>query len=800
MPCQEIKSWTFNELVGAYLDLAIAYFLLCASSFAFFAEKFLGLFGLSLPCPCDGLFGGHNRNKCWQRVLADRPSENISSVQFSVKSRFPFDSLWNKDLNFESIGGTINEVNCGSDNVGLEGEAWCGSFRERKSGNGVERSVVNVRDVKEGKFDVKEKGVSIQKGRFIRRRRKVAADNGVFSSVSSYDHSQSNFQTRPQSPASVNKLMNKHNEGHMVPASPGGDALHFQESGSSVDTGFLGTVSNDSDSNEPLDENKHMEKAAPPGYDLKCKTQRELCFDGDEKHTIKVLEQALEEEYAACSALYLELEKERSAAATAADEAMAMILRLQEEKALIEMEARQYHRMIEEKSAYDLEEMNILKEILLRREREKHFLEKELETYRQVIFGNEQLESDVQDIGTTHEQRASLQYSREDPFLLLRRISESTDEKEKGEGSNKFLGSKVQSIESQSCALAFGKELPIPELDEVESLQGGCIHRHPGIDKLRQNLSVDYDGTKEEFEEKELVSPDNSLFGQLREPQILESSLQFDLSTRGCNLIEKTISTSVEAQQQSDCINASHELASKETRDQTKIISLYNCDDSEKHARDSYDAEFDSDLLVHDVHVIDDKTNLSCGSYENGSEKLSVNAASDIPRTCDSPRISWAEQDVRKSCSDVTNGLPPLGSSKGKFLTSDLRRNSMSAVDHERFKIDSEVGWLRERLRIIQVGREQLNISMENRENKKVQGQLLENTVSQLREIQQSTEQGKTVRQASLPPLSLCRRNGSGEALLWESIGALKMTFHGLTIHADHGFSDSASFSFHFDQ
>lgn len=421
------------------------------------------------------------------------------------------------------------------------------------------------------------------------------------------------------------------------------------------------------------------------------------------------------------------------------------------------MEARQYHRMIEEKSAYDLEEMNILKEILLRREREKHFLEKEVETYRQVIFGNEELESDVQDIGTTHEQRASSsQYSREDPFLVLQRISQSIDEKEKGEESNKFLRSKVQSIESQSCALAFGKELPIPELDEDESLKGGCIHRHPGIDKLHQRLSMDNDGTEDEFEEKELLSPDNSLFDQLREPQIMESCSQFDLSTRGCNLSEKTISTSVEAQQRSDCINAGHELASKttETCDQTKIIFPYSCDDSEKHARDSSDAEFDLGSHVHDVHVIDDKTNLPCGINENGSEKLSVSAASDIPRTCGSPRISWAEQDVRKSCSDMTNGLPPLGSSKGKFLTSDLRRNSMSAVDYERYKIDSEVGWLRERLRIIQAGREQLNISMENREKKKVQLQLLENTVSHLREIQQSTEHGKAAPQASLPPLS----------------------------------------------
>lgn len=102
------------------------------------------------------------------------------------------------------------------------------------------------------------------------------------------------------------------------------------------------------------------------------------------------IEQVLEEERASRAALALELEKERNAAATAADEALGMILRLQEEKASIEMEARQYQRMIEEKSAFDAEEMSILKEILLRREREKHFLEKEVDTYRQMFLETEQ--------------------------------------------------------------------------------------------------------------------------------------------------------------------------------------------------------------------------------------------------------------------------------------------------------------------------------------------------------------------------------------------------------------------------
>ena len=46
--------------------------------------------------------------------------------------------------------------------------------------------------------------------------------------------------------------------------------------------------------------------------------------------------------------LYAELEEERSAAAIAANQMMAMINRLQEEKAAIQMEALQYQRMMEE--------------------------------------------------------------------------------------------------------------------------------------------------------------------------------------------------------------------------------------------------------------------------------------------------------------------------------------------------------------------------------------------------------------------------------------------------------------------
>ncbi|PWA47497.1 hypothetical protein CTI12_AA498610 [Artemisia annua] len=62
-------------------------------------------------------------------------------------------------------------------------------------------------------------------------------------------------------------------------------------------------------------------------------------------------------------------------------------------------------RISSEKSAYDEEEMNILKEIILRREREKHFLEKEVEAYRQMTHHeNDQFyRGDNQDSNEDHD-------------------------------------------------------------------------------------------------------------------------------------------------------------------------------------------------------------------------------------------------------------------------------------------------------------------------------------------------------------------------------------------------------------
>lgn len=105
--------------------------------------------------------------------------------------------------------------------------------------------------------------------------------------------------------------------------------------------------------------------------------------------TVEKLKTALRAERKALNALYTELEEERSASAVAANQTMAMINRLQEEKAAMQMEALQYQRMMEEQSEYDQEALQLLNELMVKREREKADIEKELELYRKKVLDYE---------------------------------------------------------------------------------------------------------------------------------------------------------------------------------------------------------------------------------------------------------------------------------------------------------------------------------------------------------------------------------------------------------------------------
>ncbi|CAI0548259.1 unnamed protein product [Linum tenue] len=111
--------------------------------------------------------------------------------------------------------------------------------------------------------------------------------------------------------------------------------------------------------------------------------------NGDPVLTIERLRTALKSEQNALNALYTELEEERSASAIAANQTMAMINRLQEEKAAMQMEALQYQRMMEEQSEYDQEALQLLNDLMIKREKEKQELERELEVYRKRVLDYE---------------------------------------------------------------------------------------------------------------------------------------------------------------------------------------------------------------------------------------------------------------------------------------------------------------------------------------------------------------------------------------------------------------------------
>ncbi|KAG0576970.1 hypothetical protein KC19_5G122000 [Ceratodon purpureus] len=120
-----------------------------------------------------------------------------------------------------------------------------------------------------------------------------------------------------------------------------------------------------------------------PAEDLTEREQREIDHDQDVKD--RELFEALQSERETLAVLYSELEQERSCAASAASEALAMISRLQEEKAAVQLEARQFQRMVLEKAMYDQEAIEALNELLVSREEEKLALEEEIRACREKL-------------------------------------------------------------------------------------------------------------------------------------------------------------------------------------------------------------------------------------------------------------------------------------------------------------------------------------------------------------------------------------------------------------------------------
>lgn len=84
--------------------------------------------------------------------------------------------------------------------------------------------------------------------------------------------------------------------------------------------------------------------------------------------------------------LYDELDEEREASATAASEALSMILRLQGEKAAVKMEADQYKRMAEEKMCHADLSLEVFEDVIYQKEMEIASLEFQVQAYRYKLL------------------------------------------------------------------------------------------------------------------------------------------------------------------------------------------------------------------------------------------------------------------------------------------------------------------------------------------------------------------------------------------------------------------------------
>ncbi|XP_010440557.1 PREDICTED: uncharacterized protein LOC104723832 [Camelina sativa] len=615
MRCREVRSWTFKGLVAAFVDLSVAFSLLCASTLVYISSNFLGLFGLELPCPCDGLFSNPNKNKCFQESLVNFPVKKISSVQRSVRNRTPFDSVLCKEAYSNGGGGVFVGKKRKGERRRVELEEEVSSTPSvKRVGSWVENNasgldLLTAQSLKKGSFRVKSKRLSFHRSPY-----------GV------KNHFQGNFGYKnfQQSPSSVDVDEND-------PL-----LLNSQDSGKCLeDVSLRKSVSLSSVGCEADAHNKQPERTFSWAGEGTCSSPVDLTYSGMTQKTIEILERVVAEERAARAALALELEKERNAAASAADEALSMILRLQEEKASIEMEARQYQRMIEEKSVFDAEEMSILKEILLRREREKHFLEKEVDTYRQMFLETEQPLPNAPDSKPAQIRRLQTPQQITEPW---------EDDMETADVSSGF---EIFTSQMDSRLLAFGnKSVLTGDYDNADSLKPGEVDNDNEVKVNGVDQNPECDQSRSETFDVELKERED-----------------------GCTSFPELVTRT------SDIAD-------------TKMLG-----------EDSHDI----DCHVHDIHVVTDEDN-----------KVQLNVPSDHA-------IGDVKLDRSQSVSDSSYGLPPAFPPGKRNRSPNMRRNSMSAVDYERLKIESEVGVLRGRLRAVQKGREKISFSTKEQSKSQVQ-------------------------------------------------------------------------------
>lgn len=248
------------------------------------------------------------------------------------------------------------------------------------------------------------------------------------------------------------------------------------------------------------------------------------CFDGsfineiEGEGAVDRLKRQIEMDRKCMSVLYKELEEERNAAEIAASQAMAMINRLQEEKASMQMEALQYLRLMEEQTEYDQEALQKLDDILSDREKEIQDLEVLVDSYRKQFGGEPQVSGECEEREYTEYTPVSTpRFMRSRGREVGKTLTRNTmldfeDEKAYISESLKKLERKLRLV-SNNGAYTIGSEVSLENTPRKKSILGDTMFKN-GDEYPKP--AVDDDQTLQENSQK----AENEKSTPIEDPQV----------------------------------------------------------------------------------------------------------------------------------------------------------------------------------------------------------------------------------------------------------------------------------------
>ncbi|KAI5064972.1 hypothetical protein GOP47_0019667 [Adiantum capillus-veneris] len=445
-------------------------------------------------------------------------------------------------------------------------------------------------------------------------------------------------------------------------------------------------------------------------------------FDKESQKEIIRLREVLKYERKALRKLHKELEEERCASATAANEAMAMIRRLQEEKSAASVESRHYRLASEERETYNQEAITLLKEALSVMENEVRSLQEHVEAYRSMLLkiksrqGN-QLDHE-QPLLLEGNQPASLSWLNTNEPLYYSQIgiTDVTEEKELGDTMKwRHQLSEVTSHQGHDFEDTYyeGHKPHIDTKGHNQAFDSDCFDR----DSHDLTRTLD-ESAATRILDKHLSPSFSTTCGKLREGFATDTHLDpEDIRF----LDSERITTNAEHSEQDNGISAHHEGAGLEA---LKIESRF---------LDTGDAEIEG---VHDVYEV------QCDPNSFGPPSCIERCKSPMANTDvvvdDSLQVFECKPAEQRSVTSFKNTIPTghlegyNAPANGKLLT------EVSPVDEEAMKscaAAEDVHDLKLRLQALEGERAFMKVAIDSLRKENMELKLLQDIAQQLREL-----------------------------------------------------------------